>query len=294
MKLCNDCGQVFDHSEWVCPSCSRRPAEIAGRLAFAPDLAAQSEGFEPEYFENLAKLEAHSFWFRSRNQLLIWALQKYFPDAQSFMEVGCGTGFVLSGIREALPRLSLCGSEVFSMGLSFAAERLPGAELFQMDARHIPFQQEFDVIGAFDVLEHIKEDEEVLAQMYQATRRGGGILITVPRHPFLWSRADEYARHVRRYTARELAAKVRRAGFDVVRITSFVSLLFPGLILSRFKESLSRSEFDPEGEFIANPFLNVFLERTLTAERALIRAGVSFPVGGSLLLVAHRNESSHS
>jgi SAM-dependent methyltransferase len=252
-------------------------------------LAAQSEGFEPEYFENLAKLEAQSFWFRSRNQLLIWALQKYFPDAQSFMEVGCGTGFVLSGIREALPRLSLCGSEVFSAGLSFAAERLSGVELFQMDARQIPFQQEFDVIGAFDVLEHVKEDEEVLAQMYQATRRRGGILITVPHHPFLWGPADEYARHVRRYTARELAAKVRRAGFNILRCTSFVSLLFPALILSRFKQSLDRSEFDPTGEFVANPSLNMFLEKILTAERGLIRAGISLPAGGSLLLVARRN-----
>jgi SAM-dependent methyltransferase len=195
----------------------------------------------------------------------------------------------LSGIREALPHLNLCGSEVFSAGLSFAAERLPGVELFQMDARRIPFREEFDVMGAFDVLEHVEEDEDVLAQMYQATRPNGGILITVPRHPFLWSPVDEYARHVRRYTARELTQKVRRAGFEVTRVTSFVSLLFPALILSRFKQSLSRAEFDPAGEFVANPSLNVFMEKILTAERALIRAGISFPAGGSLLLVARRN-----
>src|SRR6185295_8396039 len=200
------------------------------------------EGFEAEYFLKLSNLEPASFWFRSRNRLLIWALQKYFPGAASFMEIGCGTGFVLSGISEAIPELALSGSEVFSAGLALAAERLPGVELFQMDVRHIPFRDEFDVIGAFDVLEHVKEDEEVLSQIYQATRKGGGILVTVPHHRFLWSQVDEHARHMRRYSSRELKDKVRRAGFDVVKLTSFVSTLLPLLVVSRFRQRLSAKE----------------------------------------------------
>jgi len=289
MKLCLDCGLAFDQPDWRCPACFREPVMIDGHLAFAPALAAEGEGFEPEYFEKLTKLEAQNFWFRSRNRLLVWALRKYFPQAKSLFEIGCGTGFVLSGIQQALPEVNLCGSEVFSAGLTFAAEWLPGVELFQMDARRIPFREEFDVIGAFDVLEHVEEDEDVLAQMHQATRPNGGILITVPRHPFLWSPVDEYARHVRRYTARELTQKVRRAGYEVTRVTSFVSLLFPGLMLSRFKQALIRSEFDPEAEYRVGPRVNLGLEKILDAERALIRAGVSFPAGGSMLMVARRN-----
>jgi 2-polyprenyl-3-methyl-5-hydroxy-6-metoxy-1,4-benzoquinol methylase len=42
-----------------------------------------------------------------------------------------------------------------------------------MDARNIPFAEEFDIIGAFDVLEHIEQDTDVLAKMYQATQNGG-------------------------------------------------------------------------------------------------------------------------
>src|SRR5439155_11421755 len=142
-------------------------------LAYAPELANKSEGFEVDYFRQLAELEPGNFWFRSRNQLIVWALKRYFPQAESLLEIGRGTGFVLSGIKQALPGLSLTGSEVFSAGLTFAAQRLPGVELFQMDARRIPFTEEFDVIGAFDVLEHVKEDSEVLSQMYQATRKRG-------------------------------------------------------------------------------------------------------------------------
>jgi len=289
MKLCITCEETFESRNWQCPRCSHEPDIIEGHVAFAPDLAHESEGFEAEYFARLANLEAGNFWFRSRNRLLIWALQQYFPKAKNFLEIGCGTGFVLTGLKEACPHLVLSGSEVFSDGLGFAAARLPGVELFQMDARRIPFREEFDVVGAFDVLEHVKQDEEVLAQMHQATRKSGGILITVPHHPLLWSGSDDFARHVRRYKARELSHKVMNAGFEVLRITSFVSLLLPLLVLSRFKQRWGRQAFDPCSEFHISAPINTALEKTLDAEQILIRAGLSLPVGGSLLLIGRRN-----
>ena len=270
MKLCSECGEPIDHHGRQCSICSHQTSNLNGHWAFAPTLANQSEGFEADYFPRLYAMEAGNFWFRSRNKLIVWALKRYFPEAKNFLEIGCGTGFVLSGIRGAFPELTICGSEIFSAGLSFAAERLPGVELFQMDARRIPFREEFDVIGAFDVLEHIKEDEEVLRQMYQATRIGGGILITVPHHPFLWSDSDDFARHVRRYKTRELRDKVERAGFEVVRVTSFVSVLLPLLIVSRMRQKFSSKQFDPAGEFDINPILSSTLETFLSGERGVI------------------------
>ena len=158
-----------------------------------------------------------------------------------------------------------------------------------MDARRIPFREEFDLIGAFDVIEHIKQDEEVLARMFHATRNGGQIVITVPHHRFLWSPVDEFARHVRRYETRELREKVERAGFSVVRITSFVSLLLPLLMLSRFKQRITGEEVDPQAEYNISKLVNSTLEKILDVERTAIRAGFSLPAGGSLLLIARRN-----
>ncbi len=287
MKICNACSQRFDLPEWQCPGCGLTPATIDGHLAFAPELAKQSSGFEPEYFAGLAALEAGNFWFQSRNRLITWALRNYFPNARNFLEIGCGTGFVLSGINREFPGIRLYGSEIFSSGLSFAVERLPEAQLFQMDARQIPFEGEFDIVGAFDVIEHISEDEQVLSQMHQATAPGGGILLTVPQHPFLWSQLDDHARHVRRYRAPDLRAKVERAGFQVLRMTSFVSLLLPLMVVSRFsqkgrQEELRTTEINP------GKLMGAALGEILTVERAMIRAGLSFPAGGSLLLVARR------
>jgi len=158
-----------------------------------------------------------------------------------------------------------------------------------MDARQIPFEMEFDVIGAFDVLEHIDEDDVVLQQMFQAIKPGGGVILTVPQHRFLWSIVDEYSFHKRRYTRKKLIKKVKDAGFQVVYATSFVSFLLPLMLLSRIRRQKTRDNFDPVAELKINFCLNMIFENTLEIERAFIKFGFSFPAGGSLLMIAKRN-----
>lgn len=286
MKLCLTCGARFEGDTWRCPGCGAVPKRLHGHLAFSPELAEANEGFRADYFPELARLEAGHFWFESRNRLIVWALRRYFPTARRFLEIGCGTGFVLSGIRAGCPELALSGSEVLSQGLAVAERRVPDASLFQLDARLIPFQDEFDVIGAFDVLEHIEEDEVVLSQMFRAAKHGGGILLTVPQHPFLWSAADDYALHKRRYRMKGLIEKVARAGFSPLRITSFVSLLLPLMALARVTQRASRGAYDPSAEFRIAGITNAVLSIVSSIERNLIKGGVSFPAGGSLLMIA--------
>src|SRR5271163_3631850 len=207
--MCLSCERVFDAADWRCPLCGWEPSREAGFVSFAPELSRSNDGMRAEDFGQLRTLEGNHFWFQSRNRLLQWALHKYFRQAGRLFEVGCGTGFVLSGFRAAFPELRLGGSEIYSHALRFAQERLPKVSLFQMDARRMPFAGEFDVICAFDVLEHIEEDAVVLAMLNRAVRPGGGLMLTVPQHAFLWSRADDYACHKRRYARSELIRKVR-------------------------------------------------------------------------------------
>jgi SAM-dependent methyltransferase len=280
---------VFASDAWKCPDCGWEPVQEDGFLSFAPHLSQTNDGMNAGDFRQLQTLEAGHFWFRSRNRLLQWAFGHFFPDASSFLEIGCGTGFVLSGLHEKFPGVRMAGSEIYTDGLRFAEQRLPGVKLFQMDARKLPFDLEFDVIGAFDVLEHIEEDELVLGGLFRASRPGGGLMLTVPQHRFLWGNVDEYARHKRRYTRPELVGKVHRAGFEVAQVTSFVSLLLPLLLLSRWKRDRPGTCFDPLAEYRIGSLTNRILETTLALERALITRGFSFPAGGSLLLVARKN-----
>ena len=181
--------------------------------------------------------------------------------------------------------MRLTGTDLYPDGLGLARSRLPDADFCQLDAARIPYEDEFDVVGAFDVLEHIDDDEAVLASVARSLRPGGGLIATVPQHPRMWSAADDYAKHRRRYTRPELAAKARHAGLEVERLTSFMTVLLPVMAATRLLHRRD-TEYDFESELRMGGAVNGLLLRILAFERALIRRGISFPAGGSLLLVA--------
>ena len=289
MKRCLACNAHYASSISGCPICKFRPVLVDGFHAYAPDFAYGGGGFKSSYFSELARLEEANFWFQSRNQLILWVLKEYCQNFQSLLEIGCGTGYVLSGVSKQFPRSTLHGSEIFIAGLGFAAARLPSANFMQMDARSIPFEEEFDVIGAFDVLEHIEEDECTLAQVHAALKPQGFMLLTVPQHAWLWSPVDEYAFHVRRYAASDLHRKVETAGFRIIRSTSFVTTLLPAMMISRFlQKKVSDRDFDATAELKISPWLNSLFFQFLSIELATIKKGFNFPIGGSRLVVARK------
>jgi SAM-dependent methyltransferase len=176
------------------------------------------------------------------------------------------------------------GSELHPSGLEYAHERLPqNVELVQMDARHIPAEGLFDLTGAFDVIEHIADDEAVLRGMRESLIEGGGVVITVPQHPWLWSRADEVACHQRRYRRGELEAKLRRNGFEVVFSSSFTTLLLPLMAASRLRHD--KRAVEDAYEFKLNTTINQIFLKTMQAEVAMTLAGVRWPAGGSRVVV---------
>ncbi|MEH2561441.1 class I SAM-dependent methyltransferase [Bradyrhizobium sp. AZCC 2289] len=270
---------------WRCSVCGHIVEQAGGISMFAPELADTIAGFDPKAFDELAELEAEHFWFVSRNRLIAGLANKFFPNARSFLEIGCGTGFVLRAVAELRHWERLVGSELHPAGLAHARKRLPSAvEFVQMDARDIPAAGVFDLTGAFDVIEHIADDEAVLRGLRAATQTGGGTIITVPQHPWLWSRADEVAHHERRYRRGELETKLRRNGFEVLFSSSFTALLLPLMAASRLKNRGKKTTEDIY-EFKLNPALNrIFLE-VLRAEVGITLAGVRWPAGGSRIVV---------
>jgi SAM-dependent methyltransferase len=249
--------------------------------------AREQEGFDARLFERLVQLEDESFWFRARNRLLVQLAAEITRPGDRLLEIGCGTGYVLDAlVREC--DLVATGTELYAEALAHARRRVPRAELIQCDARALHYEEAFDIVGAFDVLEHIDDDVGVLRALCRAVRGGGFLLVTVPQHPWLWSRADTVARHVRRYRREELVSRVREAGFSPLRVTSFVSLLLPVMMVARWRERFVRRERDVLADLTPAPLLNAIFERVLAFERLAIKRGLDLPVGGSLVLVARR------
>jgi SAM-dependent methyltransferase len=248
-------------------------------------------GAKPPYYEvsgfaRLAAAEDWLFWFTARKRLICWALLRYFPSMRAFCDVGCGTGATLRAVAKTFPSLPLTGVDYFSEGLSLARTSVPQANIIQGDIYTLPAAaSESDVIGVFDVLEHLDDDIGALSSLHAALNPGGGLILTVPQHRTLWSVADEIGHHRRRYSRKDLVDKVCSTGFEVMFVTSFVSLLLPFLWLSR--KRASRPE-DAYAELKIRPLPNALLSMVMRMEFWLIKAGLSLPVGGSLLLLARR------
>lgn len=284
MNRCPACGR--DTGDETCVACGYRAGSIDGFVAYAPALAQDSAGYDAAHFPRLAALEAGNFWFRARNRLLLRLLARHAAEDCDYLEIGCGTGFVLAAVAARFPRWRISGSEVLADGLAFASRRVPRARLFQMDARTMPFRAAFDVIGAYDVLEHIDDDARVLQEMHTALRPRGVAVLSVPQHRWLWSAQDDAAHHARRYARGELERKLLEAGFDVLWSSSFTTLLLPPMALSRLRPR--RSAHDAYAELSLPRMIDASFDLVMRIEGALLAMGLRLPVGGSRVVVARK------
>jgi SAM-dependent methyltransferase len=250
-------------------------------------LADIASGFDPNLFAKLVEIEPIHFWFVARNELIVGLANRFFPNAKRYLEIGCGNGTVLQALTASRHWERVSGSDLHPTSLKHARARLPQAvELVQMDARAIPAVNAFDLTGAFDIIEHVPEDEAVLRSLHRATVKGGGTIIAVPQHPSLWSRADEIGYHQRRYRLGEMEAKLRRNGFDILFSSSFTAVLLPLMALNRLKARFTSSDADVEREMALGNATNAALKAILRTEVRLTLAGVRWPIGGSRVLVA--------
>jgi 2-polyprenyl-3-methyl-5-hydroxy-6-metoxy-1,4-benzoquinol methylase len=263
--------------------------EIDGFKCYSPDLAIQNTGFDPKSFELLFKVEDKSFWFINRNKILQHLLEK-FPVEQNFLEIGCGSAYVINHLNKKLPNIEFTGSEIYLEGLKLAKLRVSeNVKLIQFDATELIFNEKYDGIGAFDVIEHIDDDELVLSNIYKALKPNGRIFISVPQYMFMWSQADDAACHKRRYTKKELTNKLVEAGFKVEYVSSYMFLLFPLMVISRLiGNKTKKSDEEMIQALYPGKFLNSFLNLFAYFDYYLIKMGISLPYGGSLLAVAKK------
>lgn len=258
-----------------------------------------NRSYEPRYFAPLFAIEDRHFWFRSRNSIIsAFAKQvtEKLPQGYLVLEAGCGTGNTLRALEGVCERGYVMGMDIFSEGLGFARQRT-SCPLLQGDIHHPPFNTRFDLVGLFDVLEHLPNDIDVLKSLYALLKPGGTLLMTVPAYPSLWSYFDEAAHHCRRYTPKELDTKLRTAHFQVEFLSPYMAPLFPlmwagrrvaALRNRRRADSAKNTEDLAEEELRIIPLLNPLMNGILSMERPILHHRLRLPVGTSLLALARR------
>ena len=268
------------------------PVLIDGIPCYAPDLAFDNSGYHPEALRILSDLERNNFWYKSRNEVLKKCFRRFLGGKPSdVLEVGCGNGTVLRALSE-LKNLNLTGADIYLSGVKFAKSQVPLVDFVQIDAENIPFENKFDAIGCFDVLEHIENDIKVLAQLHKALKNRSHLFITVPQYPWLWSEIDDVDRHKRRYTRSELREKVTKAGFKIEQVNCFAFAVFPLTLLCRFfrKTKKQSSQVNSDSvrypEIDISPWTNRLLRGAMYVDEMLYDLHLTLPFGSSLVLVA--------
>lgn len=247
----------------------------------------------------LREVGAAHWWYEGRRRILSSVLGGVLGSStdRRVLEIGCGSGAML-------PMLS-------QFGLVDAIEPDPGAVAFcrqqfgglaTVTEGRVPDDlrpgADYDLVAAFDVLEHLEDDTSGLRAITRVLRPGGYLVATVPTFPSLWGRQDELSHHFRRYRKRGLEDLVAATELEIERLTYFNALLFPPIAavrlgnramqpLRRFGAGRAhdRSDFDtgPGG----SARLSSVLAAVFGLERHLLRR-TNLPVGVSLLLVARR------
>ena len=234
-------------------------------------------------YEKMAELDERHWWYCARRDILAALIRRVVrpPADAAILEIGCGTGHNLAMLGQfgQVDALELDdqarGVAEKRLGRSIMSAPLP--ELAGVPDRY------YDLVGTFDVIEHIDDDAAALASIAKRLKPGGKFVMTVPAHQWMWSAHDTINHHKRRYSKRALKKLIDDSPLKLKRIGHFNSLLFPLAIAERLaSKALGREEGDLK---LPPAPLNAALRRAFATERHLI-GRLPLPPGLSLFAVA--------
>lgn len=235
----------------------------------------------------LFRVEQSHWWYTGRRRIIasfVADICRRVTDRRPrILDVGCGTGANLlllskygdaEGVDVSEDALAFCRERGLNHVTLGAGEELPHAEGM------------FDLVTAFDVVEHMDDDLAGLREMFRVLRPGGHVLLFVPTFMFLWGLQDDVSNHRRRYRLPELRRVLEQAGFEIERSTYANITFFLPILLVRKLMRLTGIKTATENS-INVPALNGLFGALFGAESAVLRY-TNLPFGVSGLCVARK------
>jgi len=234
-------------------------------------------------YQQMAELDDRHWWYRARRRILAALVRREVqpPVGAKILEIGCGSGHNLSMLAGFG---HVDGLELDDEMRALSEKRL-GRKIMRSPLPELNEVKDksYDLIGAFDVIEHIDDDHAALAAIATKLKPGGKFMMTVPAHPWMWTAHDVANHHKRRYSKRALRALIDGSPMRLQKIGYFNSLLFPLAVADRAAAKL-RGKDDGNVSLPPAP-LNSALEAVFGAERYLV-GRLPLPPGLSLFAVA--------
>jgi SAM-dependent methyltransferase len=240
----------------------------------------------PTEYDAMFQLEDSCWWFDGSMRFILSTLDTTpTRETSRILDAGCGTG----GLLRRLAHRKAWGVEIASDGIRFCRQR--GLDnVLQASITELPFQaNSFDVVLSIDVLVHqwVSDDVAALREIHRVLVPGGLILLQVAAYRALWSAHDVATLTRHRYTRDELAEKVKRAGFDMVRITYRNTLLSPLAVLVKLLRR-ARVNTATRSDLVMLPHL---VDRALFVVLAFenyVARRVCLPFGVSVFCIAQK------
>lgn len=244
-----------------------------------------------EYYKEYYTLEREHWWFRGRNQIILSLLKKQVPqNPLKILNVGVATGHS-SELLSALGKV--VSVEPDEECCKFLKSELK-IEVVNASGTNLPFEDnQFDLVCAFDVIEHIDDDTAATRELKRVCKIDGLVFITVPAFMFLWSLHDEVNEHFRRYNLKELKSLFISEG-NIIFCSYFNFLFFIPITIVRslgklFSFQRFRSGSSSDFSLFKANYLNNFLFKLFSLERHFLNGNIKFPFGVSLLLCWKKN-----
>lgn len=220
---------------------------------------------EHEAYIEMHSIEQDHWWYRARRNLLTKILDLHCQSLSTILEVGSGTGGNVH-MLEKLGTLTCLEIEPLAIELSKTRNHNKSTRFYSgfLPGGTSSIENKiFDLICMFDVLEHIEDRIGALQALHEHMGSSSTLFITVPSYQWMWAPHDERLHHKRRYTRKRLIDDLKGAGFEVIDVGYFNTLLFPVAVISRFFGKLTRTN---PGEKTPTPWINDLLLRIFNLE----------------------------
>ena len=253
---------------------------------------------EISQYERFARIDQKHWWFIARRKVVATVLKSTFErngQRLDILDVGTGSGGMIAVLK---PYGDLVVTEPDDQQLRFTKEKYsqsnPDVEFVHSGWEDFdPGDRKFDLITAFDVLEHCRDDRQALSKWRSWLKEEGTLLLTVPAFASLWGINDELSHHYRRYTSSTLTQALLDTFFAIDSCSYMNALMFVPVWISRnvkdrIDRFFARGDAPQPWDFGMPPApINFALEKLFSCETSLL-PHMSLPFGTSVICVAHR------
>lgn len=245
---------------------------------------------EKSYYKDFFVLEKTHWLFKIRRKIFFYFIKKYSQSGSSLFDFGCGSGYLVGELHKIGYDAHGVDFEkdAVDYGLNQGIKNLKLANGEKIDY----LDKIFDIVTAFDVLEHIEDEKPTIRELVRILKPSGKMIITVPAYQWLWGVQDDVSHHFRRYTAGSLINIFKNfPELKIIRKTYFNTFLFPPIAVVRlfskwFNIKNRKSDFD-----VKTGFLNIIFYHVFNFEYYFLKF-INFPFGVSILLVLEKNDGN--